>query len=102
MDGAQFRNKHFQQHNWEEEPTNGDLNFYMYMYCNRLERLSVKNVTSRLLHEEEQPVSQAMIIKFVRHTPTLRWLRSDLTEENVAMLQQERPDVTFVTDFWGS
>lgn len=39
-----------------------------------------------------------MLIKMVRLHPTLRWLRSDLTEENVAMLKQERPDQTFLSD----
>jgi hypothetical protein len=39
-----------------------------------------------------------MLIKMVRLHPTLRWLRSDLSEENVAMLKQERPEITFVSD----
>jgi hypothetical protein len=33
--------------------------------------------------------------KFVRCTPTLRWFRSDLTPENVVLLQAERPEITF-------
>lgn len=44
------------------------------------------------------PIPQAVIVKMVRHTPTLHWLHSDLTKENVTILQQERPDVTFITD----
>jgi hypothetical protein len=36
-------------------------------------------------------------MKTVRLYPTLKWLRSDLTAENVAFLQQERPGITFVT-----
>ena len=44
-----------------------------------------------------QPVRQEMLIKMVRLHPTLRWLRSDLTKENIAMLQQERPEITFVS-----
>jgi hypothetical protein len=70
----------------------------MLMRCKHLERLSIKNSTYFQNGKEVQLVPQGMIIKFVRHTPTLRWLRSDLTEENVAMLQQERPAITFVTD----
>jgi hypothetical protein len=27
------------------------------------------------------------------------WLRSDLTDENIAMLQQRRPDITFVSEY---
>jgi hypothetical protein len=33
---------------------------------------------------------QRVLIKLVRTTPSLRWFRSDLTPENVAMLQEER------------
>jgi len=43
-------------------------------------------------------IPQDMLMKMVRHHPTLRWLRSDLTPENVAILQQERPDITFVSE----
>jgi hypothetical protein len=39
-----------------------------------------------------------MLIKMVRNNRTLQWLRSDLLAENVAMLQQERPDVTLISD----
>jgi hypothetical protein len=36
-------------------------------------------------------VSQEMLIKMVRNHPALRWLWSNLLEENIAMqLQQER------------
>jgi hypothetical protein len=38
-----------------------------------------------------------MPIGFVRRTPNLKWLRSDLTPEGFVMLQQDRPDVTFVS-----
>jgi len=36
---------------------------------------------------------------FVRNAPLLRWLRtSNLTEQSVAMLQQERPEVKFISE----
>ena len=41
------------------------------------------------------PVPQEALLKFVRCTPSLKWFRSDLTIENVATLQKERPDLTF-------
>jgi hypothetical protein len=84
---------------WETESLYRGRNYYMFRNCQRLERLSIKD-SSRCRHSHEtfHKISQAMIIKFVRYTPTLRWLKSDLTDENVTMLQQERPDVTFVTD----
>ena len=45
-----------------------------------------------------QDLPQEVIVKMVRNRPQLRWLRSDLTPENVAMLQQERPEITFVSE----
>lgn len=66
---------------------------FLFCLCSRpsLEQVSIRGVTT----EEEgaiapQPLGQERIIKFVRNTPSLRWLRSDLT--------QERPEVTFVSD----
>jgi hypothetical protein len=43
------------------------------------------------------PIPQQAIVEFARLAPNLRWLRSDLTPDNVAMLQLERPDVAFVS-----
>ena len=64
-----------------------------------LERVSIKGVTvkGQEVDSEHQPLSQQVIIQFVRDSPSLRWLRSDLTEQNVAMLQQERPEISFVS-----
>jgi hypothetical protein len=41
---------------------------------------------------------QEDIIQMVRNHPSLHWLRSDLSAENVAMLQQERLGITFVSE----
>jgi hypothetical protein len=62
-----------------------------------LERVSIKNCRCQSDTNENETVelSQDALIKFVRETPSLKWLRSDLTPENVAMLKAERPDVTF-------
>jgi hypothetical protein len=38
---------------------------------------------------------QEVLIKFVRYTPELRWFCSDLTQENIAVLKDERPEVEF-------
>ena len=78
-----------------------DMEFYVMMCCTGLTRLSIKNATWCPEGDnptEIFPVSQEMLIKMVRNNPTLQWLRSDLSAENVAMLQQERPNVTFVSD----
>jgi hypothetical protein len=45
----------------------------------------------------EEPIPQEKLVRFVRRAPNLRWFRSDLTPENAAMLERERPDVTLVT-----
>lgn len=60
--------------------------------CPYLERLNIKNVTWRFLsvqHDDDgMPLSQEMLIKMVLRHPTLRWIRSDLTAANIAMLMQ--------------
>jgi hypothetical protein len=38
---------------------------------------------------------QEALMKFVRHTPKLRWFCSDLTPGNIAILKEERPEVDF-------
>lgn len=62
-----------------------------------LERVSVVGVTTHNGENDSRPLKQSTLIKFVRNTPTLTWLRSDLTDENIAMLRKERPEVTFVS-----
>ena len=43
------------------------------------------------------PIPQTVLIKFIRKAPTtMRWFRSNLTQENIQMLQQERPKIEFV------
>lgn len=67
-----------------------------------LERVSIRDATWTMEDEEEEeserhPLSQQTIIQFVRSKPTLRWLRSDLSEENSSMLKRERPETTFIS-----
>jgi hypothetical protein len=67
--------------------------------ADQLERLSLRNARICYRDDDENNVRdlpQSAIIKFVRRAANLAWLRSDLTPENVAMFQRERPDVTFV------
>lgn len=90
-----------EQRDFEMEQDPGEESIYMFMHCRNLQSLSIKGSTWRRTHvddDEPIPITQAMLIKFVRHTPTLRWLRSDLTDENIAMLEKERPEVTFVSE----
>jgi hypothetical protein len=74
----------------------------LLMICKALERLSIKNATWCLWENpnEKSPVSQDMLIKMVRNHQTLQWFRSNaLSADNVAMLQQERPEITFVLNY---
>jgi hypothetical protein len=67
--------------------------------CNTfLERVSLKNAKCRYTFRPSFPTlefPEIGLISFVRNTPSLRWFRSDLSPENVAILQAERPEVTF-------
>jgi F-box domain len=75
-----------------------------FSYCLRnLERVSLKgclyfNMTAKAEDHaiHGKPFSQVGLIKFVRKATNLQWFHSDLTAENVEMLQAERPDVVFV------
>lgn len=75
---------------------------FMFCQCTSLERLSIKNAMFKpmtLLNSTEAiPLPQELLVNMARRHPTLRWLRSDLSAESVAMLQQERPDITFVSE----
>lgn len=73
--------------------------YYMFMHFPRLQRLSIKNCTWGIWgSDDSNVVSDEMIIKMVREHSSLRWLKSDLTEENITRMKQERPDITFVSE----
>jgi len=84
LDGSSFCLDNFASY-----MTTGDSTHYLLMQCTHLERLSIRNV------EWKDMDGDAIVMKFVRHHPTLRWLRSDLNETNVAILKLERPYITF-------
>jgi hypothetical protein len=71
---------------------------YLLYRCSHLKCLSIMNATwSFPGSETSNPVTQEMLLKMVRHHPTLRWLQSDLTQENITMPQEEKPEITFVS-----
>jgi hypothetical protein len=70
---------------------------YMFQFAHNVQRLSIKDASFGDGNESRQ-VSQCMLIKMVRRHRNLRWLRSDLTADNIAMLQRERPEMTFVRE----
>lgn len=81
-------------------PNNTALDALRYLLdCRSLERLSMKGTTWGIsMGEAQGPVPQDMIMRMARQLPTLHWLRSNLTEQNVAILQEERPEITFVSE----
>lgn len=82
----------------EEVEDLGGENRYMFRQCRHLQRLSITNATWRDGLQPRQQVTQDMLIDVARHHPTLRWLKSDLTEENIAMIQREKPEMIFVSE----
>ena len=63
-----------------------------------LERVSIRNAKWYVYGIRDTTViPQNALIKFVRKAPmSLRWFRSDLTEENRTMLRSERPGIELV------
>jgi hypothetical protein len=57
------------------------------------EYLDCYNVDLNDLRWKELP--QEALIKFVRRSPKLRWFCSDLTQDNIAILKETRPEVEF-------
>ncbi|MGK3754594.1 MAG: hypothetical protein ACI8RD_006903 [Bacillariaceae sp.] len=74
---------------------------FIFHYCSKaLERVSIRNAKWHLSmnnnnnNNNVNPVPQNALIKFVRNVPiSMRWFRSDLTQENMAMLRLERPEI---------
>ena len=69
--------------------------FIFHYCCEALKRVSIRNAEcSDMLSNFVDVVPQNTLIKFVRNAPrTLRWFRSDLTQDNIKMLQLERPEI---------
>mmetsp|Transcript_25057 Transcript_25057/g.54635 ORF Transcript_25057/g.54635 Transcript_25057/m.54635 type:complete len:358 (-) Transcript_25057:74-1147(-) len=69
----------------------------IFFRCNsNLERVSL--VGARYIDQEtqnEHPLPQSMLIKFVQNTPKLVYFRSDLKQANVEMLREEKPEIVF-------
>jgi hypothetical protein len=71
---------------------------YLFHASNQpLERVSFEDLTYCWGSLDDMPLPQGALVKFVRRTPTLKWFKSHLTPENVALLRTERPDVTFAS-----
>ena len=101
MDNAEF---------FDDVNPNGRNNtIFLFHKCgsNKLERVSIRNATygndvfglpyGHPGHREQIYLPQDALIKFVRKAPpSLRWFRSNLTTDNIAMLRLERPEIECV------
>ena len=73
--------------------------FCVLWFCKQnLERVSLKKATYFVYGKKKdvKPFTQLGLMKFVRGAENLRWFRSDLNDESIAILQEERPEITFV------
>jgi hypothetical protein len=80
-----------------------DASYSLLSRGDKIERLSIKgcHLLARdtiFAPRSHRDLPQEVIVQMVRNRPQLRWLRSDLTPKNVAVLQQERPGITFVSE----
>mmetsp|Transcript_40457 Transcript_40457/g.41024 ORF Transcript_40457/g.41024 Transcript_40457/m.41024 type:complete len:103 (-) Transcript_40457:183-491(-) len=76
--------------------------FIFHQCCNKgLARFSIRKAKTFFFDVNRRgkirSIPQNALIKFVRNIPsTLKWFRSDLTQENINMLRLERPDIELV------
>ena len=63
-----------------------------------LERVSLRNAKLVVLGRPgHHDMPQTALLNFIRNAPTtLRWFRSNLPQDNIAIVQQERPAIEFV------
>jgi hypothetical protein len=100
LDMTRFNPSHSSQP-WERDSvyeTKYYREHYWFSKVNGLMYFSIKSAWYTVEVEEEDedgypyndwidvPICQGMLMKMVRLTPTLRWLRSNLTDENVDIL----------------
>jgi hypothetical protein len=76
---------------------NNGADWVLLQEYTNLERVTLKHAeyVERHPYRYWKQLPQEALFKFVRHTPTLRWFCSDLTQENIAILKKERPEVEF-------
>ena len=85
----------------QQEEKMSDLNnhpsIYIFYACwsTVLERVSIRNAKYQIYtNTSGSCLSQNMLIKFIRNAPaTLKWFRSDLSQDNMDMLTKERPGI---------
>ena len=112
--------RYFLNAEYEDQMTSLDNhpNVFIFHKCKStvLERVSIRNANYvkeiditravvlynqshgiRVTKYKRVSIPQDALIKFVRNAPSsLKWFRSDLTVENIKLLQRERPEIEFV------
>jgi len=76
---------------------NGDDLWLLCKYTANIMRLGIMNVQIWQANRAHYYIPQHALMKLVRRTPTLVWFRGNLTAENIAILQRERPDLCFAS-----
>jgi hypothetical protein len=87
-----------EQEEWFDEFAryNNRVDWVLLQEYPNLERVTLKHADYITLDDQSWKVlPQEALMKFVRHTPKLRWFCSDLTAENIASLKDKRPEVEF-------
>jgi hypothetical protein len=87
-----------EQEEWFDDfsRSNNGVDWVLLQEYPNLERVTLKHADYQSSIDGSWKVlPQLALLKFVRHTPKLRWFCSDLTEENTASLKEERPEVEF-------
>merc|ERR1711907_681853 len=65
---------------------------FLLCHCKSLERVSIRNAKISMRNASRVAIPQNILIKFVQNAPpSLRWFRSDLTQENINLLRKEHP-----------
>ena len=103
MDGSVFDvwyDERYQMSDLENDE-HSDIFLFHGLSSKLLERVSIRNAKWDFVQWREGTnvpvIPQNALIKFVRNAPTsLRWFRSDLTEDNMNMLRSERPGIELV------
>ena len=95
MDDSNFKPFSHQEVERMSDLNNHPTSFIFHQYgYTVLERVSIRNAKYHKTENTIGSISQTMLIKFIRNAPaTLKWFRSDLTQENIEMLTKERPGI---------
>jgi hypothetical protein len=89
-----------EQEEWFDNASilHGGADWVLLQEYPNLERVTLKHVDYieyDYVNDNWKALPEEALVKFVRHTPKLRWFCSDLTQENIAILKEERPEVEF-------